>query len=214
MWRRFRVEARPLKKSSSTAQNFRYGGNRAPERKSGDVSGAMRMMFNSLKGAIIAVAGLTLLLLQTACGSQHPPTAASTPLPAPPTRPAVGNTPSFPGANLLISIVGLDGQPVEEGTLEVSIEYEGDLAYLDDSYSVDVATISNGLLGMHPPPTRHPATLFIQVKSPAGVVSDRLVVKNTDFWNAVDAERDYVAIHRFQLGKSDVTSDLAYLASP
>ena len=169
----------------------------------------MRTGFQGLKGATIAVAGLALLLLQTACGSQPQLVPASTPLPGSPTRPAVGSTASFPGANLLIGIVALDGQPVDEGTLEVSVEYEGDLAYLDFSYCVDLATIRGGLLGLHPSSR---ATLFLQVVSPEGGRSDRLVVKGTDFWNAVDPDRNYVATHTFQLGKGDMISDVAYAA--
>lgn len=160
---------------------------------------------------VIGAAALALALVHVACGSQAsvisdqtstPTTASST----------VGNTPSFPGANLLINVVDEQGQPVTDGTIEVSVENEGAFDYLDFNYSVNLATFGGGgLLGIHPPPRRHLAKMLLQVVTPNGERSNTLIVRNDEFWSAVDPDRDYVAAHTFDLGKSGKVSELVYL---
>ncbi len=175
----------------------------------------MRAVFHGPKGGIIGVAGLSLIFLQTACGSQVSLTPASTPLPVSAKQPPAGNTPSFPGANLLISVVDGEGQPVEKGTVEVSVEHERDFAYLDFNYSVNLATLGgSGLLCVHPQSRDVSATMYLQVVSPNGDRSDTLPIRNDDFWSAVDPDRDYVATHTFQLGKGDTTSSVVYITEP
>ncbi|MCH8184782.1 MAG: hypothetical protein IH862_01630 [Chloroflexi bacterium] len=159
---------------------------------------------------VIGAAALALALVHVACGSQASVVPSPTSLPTTASS-TVGNTPSFPGANLLINVVDEQGQPVTDGTIEVSVENEGAFDYLDFNYSVNLATFGGGgLLGIHPPPRRHLAKMLLQVVTLNGKRSDTLVVRNDDFWEAVDPDRDYVAAHTFDLGKTGKVSELVY----
>lgn len=127
------------------------------------------------------------------------------------------NTPrlSTPGAKLLISVIDEHGEPINQGVIEVWTEFEGSLSYYNGGYSVDVATIQDGLLGIHPPPPiEYPATTSVRIVMRDGRTSDTLVIEHDEYWDAVAAtSRDFVATHQFDLAKSDVSSKLDYLGS-
>ena len=173
-----------------------------------------------------AVLGLVVFL--AACASppsegSRPPTSQE-PTPRP-TETDVGpadtarqlNTPrpSTPGAKLLISVIDEHGKPINQGVIEVWTEFEESLSYYNSGYWVDVATIQDGLLGIHPPPPNdYPATMSLRIVMPDGRTSDTLVVENDEYWDAVAAtSRDFVAAHQFDLAKSGVSSTLDYRAS-
>ena len=60
--------------------------------------------------------------------------------------------------------VGFNGQNVKEGILEISVEYEGDQSYYNKSYNQKLSSLSDGLLGLHPPPSgEYPSKIFIKV---------------------------------------------------
>lgn len=120
-----------------------------------------------------------------------------------------GNTPVTPGAALLIDVVDERGEPVEEGTVEVSIEFEGDLAYYNYSYSLSLASNPDGLMGVSPPPSRLPATISMRVVTSAGRTSDTLVIRNDEYWFAfAHTETDFVGVHEFDLSKIEVTTNI------
>lgn len=113
------------------------------------------------------------------------------------------NVSPIPGANVLISVIDEQGKPVGQGMIEVYVEFEDNLSHYDYSYSVNLVSIRDGLLGLHPPPSSDSATIFIQVVIPDGRTSDTLLFKNDEYWDAVAVtEQDFVASHEFVLGKS------------
>ncbi len=196
----------------------------------------MGRAFKRANRLLAGVAAITLLLIQTACESPAiqslEPTstqensAKASPTSSvggqssngedddPPPTSGQGNTPFIPGTNLLISVVDEQGRAVEEGRIEVSVKYDPEFAYYDGGYAVSLASVlnSDGLLGMYPPPTRFPARIFIQIVTPDGRRSDVLVIKNDEYWSAVEAaELTYVAIHQFDLGNGGMSTDLDYL---
>lgn len=120
------------------------------------------------------------------------------------------NLPSIPGANLLISVTDEQGRNVNEGTIEVAVEFEGEQSYYNFNYSDNLTSVVDGLLGLHPP-GNYPATITIQVVTPDGRKSDTLLIKNDEFWEAVEkTDKDYVGSHEFILGKSKNITYLVY----
>lgn len=171
-----------------------------------------------------AVLGLVVFLAACASptseGSRSPASQEPTPRPTatdigPADSAGQVNTPLTPGAKLLISVIDEHGEPINEGIIEVWTEFEGSLSYYNSGYSVNVATIQDGLLGLHPPPRNdYPATMSLRIVMPDGRTSDTLVIENDEYWVAVAAtSRDFVATHQFDLAKSDVSSTLDYLGS-
>ena len=126
-----------------------------------------------------------------------------------------GNVPSVPGTAVLISVIDEQGQPVKEGTIEISVENQV-VPQWDFSYALDFsALLPSGLLPLHPPSGRVPATVSIQVVTPTGEASDTLVISGNEFWEAVVAtDLDYVAVHEFDLAKSGTTSNVVYTTEP
>lgn len=156
---------------------------------------------------VIGAAALALALVHVACGSQASVVPSPTSLPTPPIQ---ENVPRILGTNLLVSVIDERGQTVTEGTFQISVEFETQVNY-NYSYSQSLTSIFNGVLGIQPPPPKLPAQMFLQVVTPDGKKSDTLVVRNGEFWSAVDPDRDYVAAHTFDLGKSGKVSELVYL---
>lgn len=189
------------------------------------MSQPLREASSSFWGACAAV-GLVVFL--AACASppteESPPPTDQAPTPQP-TATDVGlagdagvlRTPVLrtPGAQLLISVIDEHGERITDGVLAVSTEFEGSWSYYDSKYSVDVATIQDGLLSVSPPPRSYRATMSFRVVMPDGRTSDTLLIQNDEYWVAVVAtSREFVAIHRFDLAKSGVSSDAVYLGSP
>ena len=171
-----------------------------------------------------AVLGLVVFLAACASptseGSRSPASQEPTPRPTatdigPADSAGQVNTPLTPGAKLLISVIDEHGEPINEGIIEVWTEFEGSLSYYNSGYSVDVATIQDGLLGIHPPPPNdYPATMSLRIVMPDGSTSDTLVIENDEYWDAVaSTSRDFVATHQFDLAKSGVSSKLDYRTS-
>ena len=108
-------------------------------------------------GFVMGLAGLMFMIVLAACSSQSSaPTPTSSPAPTGITKGTLNpdsqpsdvaaqssptNAPSIPGAALLIDIVDSQGQPVEDGTIEVSIKHEGELSYYNYSYSNNTSDI-------------------------------------------------------------------------
>ena len=111
---------------------------------------------------------------------------------------------------MLVRVVDGQGQPVEEGKIKVSVEYQDNPQY-SFAYTVDLsALLPGGLLPLDPPSSDIRATVSIQVVTPAGEASDTLVVRG-GFWEAfVATDRDCVAVHEFDLAKSGTTSNVVY----
>lgn len=122
------------------------------------------------------------------------------------------NTPSAPGATVLVTVVDEQGQPVEQGDVEISVEYQDNPQY-NFAYAVELSSLlPSGLLPLDPPSRDVAATVSIHVVTPAGETTDTLVVSG-GFWEAVVAtDLDYVAVHEFDLSKSGTTSSVAYIA--
>ena len=119
------------------------------------------------------------------------------------------NTPPIPGSAIRIIVTGEDGLPVEEGSIEVVVRFAGDASYYDYSYSVDLASVRDGLLGIDPPPPRYDAELSVRVVTPAGTQSDEFAFSNTAFWELyTDDPGEFVASHEFDVGKPDDTTRL------
>ena len=100
---------------------------------------------------------------------------------------------------------------MSKGTIEITVEFEGDMAFYNFSGSRSLAATSGGLLNFEPPPRRAPATISMRVVTPDGRTRDTLLFRNHEFWEAVAPGRDYVGAHTFQLGKSGKVSELVYL---
>ena len=187
--------------------------------------------------SIVGGTAIAILLIQASCSSQT--TVAPTPLSASPevnvlktdtsnrdeeqleknqpvaAQPVdsgLGVTPPTPGANILISVIDELGQPVQEGTVKISTEYEPAFAFYNDTFTMSLQSdVVDGLLGLYPPPANYLAKISIRVMTPAGGVSDALVVDSVAFWQAVEAtESDYVGVHQFDLGKTGQTTILVF----
>jgi len=119
------------------------------------------------------------------------------------------NVSRIPGANILITVVNENNIIIQEGTLKVSVEYR-DFPDRNYEYSVNLVSLDNGLLALYPPPSHIPSTISIRVETPAGKKSDTLVIKNNEYWEAVDKTSDYVGKHQFHLNKSGEETSLTY----
>ncbi len=138
------------------------------------------------------------------CVAPAPTSTSTDTAPSPP-----GTLPLIPGANLLISVIDEQGQPVQEGTVEASFEHAG-RPELDFQDSFDLASFPDGLIPVHPTtPEQIPGTVSIKVVTPSGGVSDTLVIRNDEYGLAfVDTETGFVAVHEFDLSKTGVTTNL------
>ena len=72
------------------------------------------------------------------------------------------NVPPITGANLLINVVDEQGQAVEEGIIEVLVDYQ-DFPDRNYQYTVNLASIQDGLLPLNPPPSHIPATISLSL---------------------------------------------------
>ncbi len=115
---------------------------------------------------------------------------------------------------MLVRVVDGQGQPVEEGKIKVSVEYQDNPQY-SFAYTVDLsALLPGGLLPLDPPSSDIRATVSIQVVTPAGETTDTLVITG-GFWEAVVATNlEYIAVHEFDFAKSGTTSSVAYIPGP
>ena len=177
------------------------------------------------KGLLVDAAALTLFLILTACGSEanvdvgptptptamEPSTPEATAVPQPtststgtPPSPPV-NVPLIPGGRLLISVIDQQGQPVQEGTVEVFIEY-AEIPERNFQDSFDLAYFQ-GLIPVGGAPEHISATLSIRVVTPDGRVSDTLVIRNDEYALAL-GDTEFVGVHEFDLGKTGVTTNL------
>ena len=134
----------------------------------------------------------------------------------PPRAATRSEVPPIPGTNLLISVVGELGQAVQEGTVEISVQYEPAFAFYNDTFTMSLQSdVIDGLLGLYPPPAKYIATITIRVLTPAGGISDALVIDNVAFWQAVEGtENDFVGGHDFDLAKTDETTVLTFNQAP
>ena len=186
----------------------------------------MELTYRSL--AVLAFA----LLMAAACGSKTSGNLALTPEPAAresaaetvdtgvssenspaPSNPR--NVPSGSGNAVLISVIDERGLPVEQGTIEISVENQV-VPQWNFAYSVDLSSVlPDGLLSLYPPSGRVPSTVSIQVVNPTGEASDTIVIGGDEFWQAVVAtDLDYVAVHEFDFAKSGTTSSVVYITQP
>ena len=120
------------------------------------------------------------------------------------------NVPPITGANLLINVVDEQGQAVEEGIIEVLVDYQ-DFPDRNYQYTVNLASIQDGLLPLNPPPSHIPATISLKMKTPNGNTSDTLMIKNGQYWQAIEnTQQDYVATHQFDLNQNGTITNIVY----
>lgn len=124
-------------------------------------------------------------------------------------RPDRRNLPLIPGANILISVVDENGNQVVDGTIEASVEFEGDASYYNYSYSANLLSVPEGLLDIHPPTSKYSAKINLHVVSSTGEKSDMLIIDNNTFWDNLHViHPDYVAIHEFEIGEEGIITEI------
>ena len=125
-------------------------------------------------------------------------------------RPDRRNTPGTPNANILITAVDEQGNPISDATLVYEFRYGPPRDYLDYTYEIPLSEASNLLAHFEPSPSDRGVTITIYVRSndlEAEMTSDKLVVENDVYWALVSrSTSDYVVVHTFTMGEaSEVT---------
>jgi len=122
------------------------------------------------------------------------------------------NVPPIPGASLCIKVIGSFGFPVKKGTVEVSVEFPGERSYYNYQYTIDLASLKDGLIYLSPPPSHEPATVLIKVIALNGRASDTLAILNNQYWEAVESTKsNFVARHTFKISSDGQISKVSYI---
>jgi len=148
---------------------------------------------------VLGATTLALLLLQIACSSSA---TVAAPQPS-------GNTPVTPGSALLFSVLDEQGRTVTAATIEITVKFEEPFGIYDFGGTKRFYADSGGLYYFEPTPYDNPATIFYQVVTPAGGVSDTLAINSIDYLEAIVAtEAGFVGAHQFDFNKTGQTTYL------
>lgn len=119
----------------------------------------------------------------------------------------------IPGAALFFSVVDGQGQAVDAVDVVISVEHEDPFGFYHFGGTRLFEEGSGGLFPFMPLPSNPPATILFQAVTPAGGVSDTLVISNFEYAQAiVSTEADFVGVHQFELGTAGVTTNLTLVS--
>ena len=100
-------------------------------------------------------------------------------------RPDRRNTPHVPNAYVLVNVEDVNGHPVSDSTLIVSVEYETPNDIYDYSYEVSLTQATGNMVALLLPPTDAPSTANITARRPCGGTSDVHTISNAVYWQKV-----------------------------